>query len=82
MTDRPILAALPKGENWDYLDGKPGVFLVNPTDAKAMQSVITEVAKKKLSGQPMTFDRNALAPELSYQYKIDDFEKVLSSVIS
>ena len=29
MTDRPILAAVPKGENWDYYAGKPGVWLVH-----------------------------------------------------
>jgi hypothetical protein len=81
MTDRPILAAVPKGENWDYLEGKPGVFLVKPTDVEAMQSVITDIAKKKLSGEPMTFDRSTLAPELNYQSKIDDFNHILSNII-
>ncbi len=38
MTDRPILAALPHGENWDFLEGKPGVWLAGarrpPRDAR------------------------------------------------
>ena len=34
-TDRPILAAVPRGENWDYLADKPGVWLVAPDDREA-----------------------------------------------
>ena len=37
LTDRPILAAVPRGENWDYLQGKPGVWLMEPDDEAAMQ---------------------------------------------
>src|SRR5204862_3600793 len=44
MTDRPILAALPRGENWDYLAGKPGVWLAAPDDDGAMHEAIVELA--------------------------------------
>ena len=58
MTDRPILAALPQGENWDYLTDKPGVWLVEPDDQQAMKQVIAELAEAKFAGRPRVFDRD------------------------
>jgi hypothetical protein len=66
MTDRPILAAVPRGENWDYLAGKPGVCLVAPDDQRGMRELVTELAQAKAAGAAHTFDRSALRGELSY----------------
>ncbi len=44
MTDRPILAALPPGENADYLAGYPGVTVVRPTDVDGMANTIRAAA--------------------------------------
>ena len=60
MTDRPILAAVPRGENWDYLEGKPGVWLMEPDDEPAMKAALCELARAKADGAPRTFDRSAL----------------------
>ncbi|MGI2903926.1 glycosyltransferase [Tolypothrix sp. VBCCA 56010] len=82
MSDRPILAAVPKGENWDYLKDKPGVWLVEPTDTEAMAQVIAQVAAAKFSGSPLTFDRTALQQELSYINLVENYFQILDKVCS
>lgn len=82
MSDRPILAAVSKGENWDYLAGKPGVWLVEPTDVCAMTKAIKELASAKLSGQQTAFNRTHLYPELSYETRAREFNQVLEKAIS
>ncbi len=81
MTDRPILAAVPRGENWSFLEDKPGVWLVEPDDQEAMRSVLTELAGAKLSGAPLTFDRERLQAELSYDARAVEFAAVIRTAI-
>lgn len=80
MTDRPILAAVPKGENWNYLQDKPGVWLVEPTDIETMSKVVAEVASAKFSGRPLRFDRTALQQELSYFNLAEEYLKIFERV--
>ena len=80
-TDRPILAAVPPGENWDYLADKPGVWLVAPDDRERMQAVIAELAEAKLSGMPLSFDREHLQQEISYESRARAFAAALSAGI-
>jgi Glycosyl transferase 4-like domain/Glycosyl transferases group 1 len=72
-TDRPILAAVPQGENWDYLADKPGVWLVEPDDRQRMAEVIVELASAKFAGRPSTFDREPLREQLSYDARAAQF---------
>ncbi len=81
-TDRPILAAAPPGENWDYLSGKPGVWLVDPADERGMISVIEHLAAAKFSGAPATFDRTAIYGELSYDARAREFAAVIREGIA
>jgi hypothetical protein len=80
-TDRPILAALPRGENWDYLAGKPGVWLVEPDDRTGMREAIVELATAKFAGRARSFDRGALREELSYANRAGQFEAVVDAAI-
>lgn len=80
-TDRPILAAVPRGENWDYLAGKPGVWLVEPGDRRAMRDAIAELAQAKFAGRPLSFDRSALAEQLSYDTRAGEFASVVRTAI-
>ena len=82
MTDRPILAAVPYGENWDYLQDKPGVWLVEPTDVEAMKEVIAHIAKAKFSGSPLRFNRTHLHEELSYRNLAQDYLKIFDTICS
>jgi hypothetical protein len=79
MTDRPILAAVPQGENWDYLADKPGVWLVTPDDRLAMKAVIAELASAKFDGEARTFDRAHLQDRLSYASRAAEFEAVIEA---
>ncbi len=81
-TDRPILAALPAGENWSYLADKPGVWLVSPDDRNAMKEVIVELAAAKLDGSPRTFARESLQRQISYESRASEFAAVLSAGIA
>ncbi|HSZ06388.1 MAG TPA: glycosyltransferase [Solirubrobacteraceae bacterium] len=81
MTDRPILAAVPQGENWSYLADKPGVWLVEPNDRQGMREVIAELARAKLAGAPITFDRSHLREQLSYDARAEQFASVLNAAI-
>ncbi|HEY1450226.1 MAG TPA: glycosyltransferase [Solirubrobacteraceae bacterium] len=80
-TDRPILAAVPRGENWDYLEGKPGVWLVEPDDHATMRTVIAELAGAKFSGTATRFDRRHLHAELSYGNRASELESVIRAAI-
>lgn len=82
MTDRPILAAVPRGENWDYLEGKPGVWLVAPDNERAMQEVVVELAAAKAAGAPRAFDRSDLREELSYDTRAEEFADVIRGAIA
>ncbi|MCW3017720.1 MAG: hypothetical protein JWN10_28 [Solirubrobacterales bacterium] len=80
-TDRPILAAVPRGENWAYLESKPGVWLVDPHDERGMGDVVAELARAKLEQQPLAFDRGKLRPELSYETRAREFDAVIRAAI-
>ena len=81
MTDRPILAAVPRGENWDYLADKPGVWLVEPDDHQGMKQVIAELAEAKFAGRPPAFDRDHLHQQLSYDARAEEFASVVRAGI-
>lgn len=81
MTDRPILAALPQGENWDYLAQKPGVWLLEPHDQQRMKEVIAELAAAKFSGTERAFDRGHLHEQLSYEARAAEFATVIRAAI-
>ena len=72
-TDRPVLAAVPPGENWNYLSDKPGVWLVEPDDRERMRDVIVELAAAKFAGRPLTVDRGHLRDEISYRTRAAEF---------
>lgn len=80
-TDRPILAAVPAGENWSYLAGKPGVWLCEPRDERRMASVIEELAGAKFAGAPRSIDRGGLREELSYDTRATEFSAVIRAAI-
>lgn len=80
-TDRPILAAVPQGENWDYLTDKPGVWLVEPDDGQGMKKAISELAAAKFAGSPRTFDRDHLQGQLSYDARAAEFATVVRAGI-
>jgi hypothetical protein len=77
MTDRPILAAVPQGENWDYLADKPGVWLVEPHDQQRMKEVVAELADAKFAGAARQFDRGHLYEQLSYEARAAEFATVV-----
>lgn len=81
-TDRPILAAVPPGENWDYLSGKPGVWLLAPDDQQGISTVIAELARAKLAGNALSFDRSELAEQLSYDTRAREFADVVHAAIA
>jgi len=80
-TDRPILAALPPGENREYLQDKPGVHLTDPDDVEAMTEVVREVTTAKFDGSPISVDRSALRPSLSSTARAQAFEDLLSDLV-
>jgi glycosyltransferase involved in cell wall biosynthesis len=81
MTERPILAALPAGENRDYLAGKPGVWLAEPDDADALREAIVELAAAKFAGQPRSFARERVHEEISYDARAEQFEAAIEAGI-
>ncbi|MTJ55032.1 glycosyltransferase family 4 protein [Anabaena sp. UHCC 0253] len=80
MTDRPILAAVPPGENRDYLQDKPGVWLVEPTDIEAIMQVISYIAQAKFAGDPLRFNRTHLYAELSYKNLAQNYLQIFNDV--
>jgi glycosyltransferase involved in cell wall biosynthesis len=81
MSERPILAALPPGENWDYLADKPGVWLAEPDDVDALREAIVELATAKFAGQPRSFARERVHEEISYDARAEQFEAAIEAGI-
>jgi len=82
MTDRPILAALPPGENRKYLADKPGVHLIAPRDVDAMAEVIEHIADRALQGAPQRIDRSALQSQIDSASRAAAFEQLLEEVVA
>jgi glycosyltransferase involved in cell wall biosynthesis len=81
MTDRPILAAVPNGENREFLVGKPGVYLVEPRDCAAMADVVERLAADVFGGHPQRIDRTELQAGLTNRSRALAFAEVLESVV-
>ncbi len=82
MTDRPILGALPPGENADYLCDKPGVYCVAPTDVEGMASVVEELVQQKtIDPDRLSVDRSDLVPSLTAEARAGQFEAILRDCI-
>lgn len=81
MTDRPILAALPPGENREYLQDKPGVHLTAPDDIGAMARVIEECVSAAFNGNPVRVDRSNLQSKLTHTARAEAFEHILCAAI-
>ena len=81
-TDRPILAALPPGENRDYLQDKPGVHLAPPDGSDDMAEVIARLASATFAGTPIAVDRSDLQPSLASTARAETFERIVTDVAS
>ena len=81
MTDRPILAAIPSGENSEFLQGKPGVHIVDPKGVDAMAEVIKTLIQAKMGGGDLTIDRAELQKGLTNFARARDFSKILDEVV-
>lgn len=77
-TDRPILAALPLGENRDYLKDKAGTHLAMPKDVAGMADTIEELASEKFAGQPADIDRSGLQAALTGKTRAKALENVIA----
>ena len=80
-SDRPVLAAIPEGENKEYLSGKGGVFIVEPKGIDAMAEVIEDLMTRKLAGEDLTVDRSIIQEGLTNIARANDFSKVLDEVL-
>ena len=81
MTDRPILAAVPPGENRSYLSDKPGVYLVNPFDVEAMAQVIEQLAIQHMAGETLIVDRVEVQRKISYPQRGDELAALMLDLL-
>jgi len=81
VTDRPILAAVPPGENREFLRDFPGVTLCDPDDEAALEAAIERAAVPFFQGAPARFDRRHSAPSLGYDERARELERVVSDVV-
>ena len=82
MTDQPVLAALPSGENREFLSQMPGIELVGPKDVQAMTNILERFVEAKFEGRVLRVDRSALQHTLTNTARAIDFEKVLCDTVS
>lgn len=81
MTDRPILAAVPLGENRNYLTNQPGVYLVSPTDVEAMAEVIRQLYVKQRTGQTLIVDRVETQRNISYEKRGEELATLIVNIL-
>jgi glycosyltransferase involved in cell wall biosynthesis len=77
-TDRPILGALPPGENREYLRDKPGVHLTPPDGIEDMADVMEHLATDSFNGRSIAVDRSELHPALSSTARAQKFEQIVA----
>ena len=82
MTDRPILAAIPPGENRNYLLDKPGVHLVEPFDVAAMAQVISQLFAKQMAGETLVVDRVNVQRQISYIKRGEELATIITYVLN
>ena len=82
MTDRPILAAVPLGENRNYLGDKPGVHLVTPFDVEAMAQVIEQLVTQHMAGETLVVDRVETQRDISYSKRGDELAMLVLDVLN
>jgi glycosyltransferase involved in cell wall biosynthesis len=82
MTDRPILAAVPPGENRTFLASKRGTFVADPKDVGIMAQHISLLAHKQFSGEQLSVDRSHLKVALSSERRADHLNEILTEVVS
>jgi glycosyltransferase involved in cell wall biosynthesis len=82
MTDRPILAAVPPGENRIFLSSKPGTYVADPKDVQIMAQHISWLAHKHFAGQQLAADRSHLKVALSSERRADHLNEILTEVVS
>ena len=82
MSDRPILAAIPQGENREFLADKEGVYIVDPKNTQAMAEIINTLMIAKMAGKDLTVDRKGIQDKLSNEARAHHFSKVLDEVLA
>jgi glycosyltransferase involved in cell wall biosynthesis len=81
MTDRPILAAVPPGENRDFLQDKPGTYVTDPFDAVEMATVIETLATEHFNNQSQPIDRPGLQDAFSHKTRAQSLSQILKEAI-
>ena len=81
LTNRPILASFPEGENRKILAESDGVWITDPYDVEAMEDIILERMKKFTSGETETFDRSSNYGKYGYDKRAEEFNSILSKVL-
>ena len=81
MTDKPILAAVPQGENRNYLSDKPGVHLVSPFDVEAMAQIMQGLFSSKLAGESLSVGRAATHDQISYVRRGEELSALFTKVL-
>jgi hypothetical protein len=81
VTDRPILAAVPPGENREFLRDLPGVTSCEPSDEVAIEAAVERAAAAFFAGSPARFDRQSYARSLGYDERAKEFDRVLRDVV-
>jgi len=82
MTDRPILAAVPPGENRTFLASKPGTYIADPKDVGLMAQHISLLAHKHFAGKQLSVDRSHLKVAMSSERRADDLSEILTKAMS
>jgi glycosyltransferase involved in cell wall biosynthesis len=77
MTDRPIIAAVPPGENQEFLHDVPGVWLAPPAGVEEMSAILERLVEPALAGRPPRFERPAQQRAVDYDTLAVAFERVL-----
>lgn len=82
QTNRPILAALPDGENRAYLKDKPGVHLTPPAETSAMADALEGIMSSWIEGgrEAISADRSALEDELGSDVRADEIRDLVRSL--
>lgn len=80
LTDRPILAAVPPGENREFLSDHAGTYLTDPKDVGAMTKVIETLATQRFSGRSLSVERPGLEEALSSTTRASALSSILRKV--
>lgn len=82
LTSKPIIAALPQGENRRFLSHHKGVWASDPDDVENISLALKELIYPYLAGELPLFERSENLHTMTYEVRSQEFSRQLEDLLN